>query len=163
MPLVPFDAMPDDARVWIFAADRPLSGEDERVMLAAVDDALSDWKAHGEPLTAARDWRDGRFLAIAVDQRSAGASGCSIDGMFRTLKSLEQRLRTSLTAGGRVFFREEGGSIRGVGRDDFEALAGAGTVGKSTRVFDTSITSAGAWRQRFELEAGSSWHASLIG
>ena len=37
--------------------------------------------------------------------RNVGASGCSIDGLFRTLKALEQRAGRQLVPSGLVDFR----------------------------------------------------------
>src|SRR5437868_14075777 len=85
-----FEELPDNARVWVYGADRRVDGNAGKTLLNEVDNYLTNWKAHGMPLTAARDWRENRFLTIAVDQNQAGASGCSIDGLFRTLKSLER-------------------------------------------------------------------------
>ena len=51
-------------------AASPVDDIDAAKLLAAVDAYLMQWKAHGHPLTAARDWRDDRFLAIGVDQRT---------------------------------------------------------------------------------------------
>jgi len=73
MPIVPFESLPDDARLWVFAASDPVTGERAQRLLAAVDAWLAEWKAHDEPLRCARDWRDDRFLAIGVDQSTAGA------------------------------------------------------------------------------------------
>jgi len=67
MPIVPFASLPDSARVWVFASDQPLTGAAADTLLAAVDGFLAAWRAHGLPLRCARDWRDGRFLAIGVD------------------------------------------------------------------------------------------------
>ena len=78
MPCVPFEQLPDDARVWVFGAAAPIDDVDSRKLLAAVDTFLVQWKAHGHPLTCGRDWRDDRFLAIGGDQRTEGASGCSM-------------------------------------------------------------------------------------
>jgi len=66
MPIVPFASLPDSARVWVFASDRELSGAAADTLLAAVDQFLSEWKAHGVPLRCAREWRDDRFLAVGV-------------------------------------------------------------------------------------------------
>jgi hypothetical protein len=163
MPIVPFESLPDDARVWVFAADHPVHGDRADRLLAEVDRFLAQWAAHGSPLRCARDWRDDRFLTIAVDQRDAHASGCSIDGLFRALKSLENTLGASLVAGGRVFYRDASGAVQGVDRPTFADLGAAGTVGRDTPVFDTSLTSLGEWRDRFETPAGRSWHRELIG
>src|SRR3712207_941960 len=112
MPRVPFDQLPDSARVWVFASERTLTGDDAERLLGEVDRYLAQWAAHGQPLLAARDWVNDRFLAIAVDQRQANASGCSIDGLFRSLQRLGSELGTNLVGGGRVHFRDDAGAIR---------------------------------------------------
>ena len=55
MPLVPFESVPDDARVWVFGSDSPLDPPGARRLLADVDAYLAQWNAHGSPLTCARD------------------------------------------------------------------------------------------------------------
>lgn len=162
MPVVPFEALPDDARVWVFGAVAPVDDVDARRLLAAVDGFLVQWKAHGHPLTCGRTWRDDRFLLIGVDQRTEGASGCSIDGLFRTLQGLERAIGTTLVSGGRVYFRDAQGFVHAVTRQEFEAMAARDEVGADTAVFDTTVTTAGAARTSFEQPAKASWHASLL-
>ena len=162
MPTVPFHTLPDDARLWVFAASDRLTGERADRLLAAVDEWLSEWKAHGEPLTCARDWRDDGFLAIGVDQSTAGASGCSIDALFRVLQDLQGTLGTSLLGGGRVFYRDRDGQIVATDRGAFAARAAAGELDADTVVFDTSVTTVGAYRTAFTQKAGESWHRDLM-
>jgi hypothetical protein len=162
MPLTTFDTLPDDARVWVFAAAAPVDDIDAAKLLAAVDTYLLQWKAHGHPLTAARDWREERFLAIGVDQRTEGASGCSIDGLFRMLQELERAVGSSMVGGGLVFFRGPGDLVCALSRDEFEALARRGGASGATHVFDTTIMSAGDYRTRFEVPAAESWHVALL-
>ena len=64
MALVPFDTLPDSSRVWVFGTDRPLSEEGTATLMSSVEGFLSEWKAHGEPLKAAYEWRFGRLLVI---------------------------------------------------------------------------------------------------
>jgi hypothetical protein len=163
MPAVPFDTLPDDARLWVFATAEPLPGEAAAPLHAAVDDYLARWAAHGTPLRAGRDWRDAQFLAVAVDERAAGASGCSIDGLFRSLRALEPALGTTLVTGGRVFWRGADGRVRSGDRAAFRRAASEGEVGPGTPVFDTTVTEAGAWRARFERPLAESWHAQVAG
>ncbi|MDF1503506.1 hypothetical protein [Roseisolibacter sp. H3M3-2] len=157
MPRVPFDQLPDDARLWVFAAADPLDGDAAARLLAAVDGFLDRWAAHGVPLTCARDWRDDRFLAVAVDQSREGASGCSIDGLFRTLQGLAPALGTTLLGGGRVYWRDADGGVRCAERAEF----GRAVTGEPT-VFDTTVATAGDWRARFERPLRESWHARLV-
>jgi hypothetical protein len=162
MPQVAFNALPDEARVWVFGAANAIDEPKAARLLGAVDDFLEQWHAHGSPLLCARDWRDDHFLAIGVDQSTAGASGCSIDGLFRTLARLEPELGTTLLGGGRVYHRDADGCVIASSRKAFNELARDGRVGADTHVFDTSLTSASQWRDQFERPARDSWHAELI-
>jgi hypothetical protein len=157
MPKVSFSDLPDSARVWVFASDRRLAPEESSLLLREVDAFLDQWKAHGAPLRNAREWRDEQFLVIGVDPTFEQASGCSIDGLFRSLQQLGATLGTSLVSGGRVFYRDEAGSPRLVARPRIKAV-----IGPDTSVFDTSLTSAGDYRTRFELPARESWVSSFI-
>jgi hypothetical protein len=162
MPLVQIEDLSDSARTWVFGSDRTLDKTAGETLLREVDKFLVLWNAHGAPLTVGRSWKYGRFLAVAVDQSTAGASGCSIDGLFRSLRSLESRLGASLVTSGLVFFRNEKGEVESVDRERFAALAAEGKISAHTTVFDPTVTTLGEWRARFELEAGDSWHQGLL-
>jgi hypothetical protein len=162
MPLVRIEGLPDNARTWVFGADKAIKAPASDTLLQEVDGFLSQWNAHGSPLTVGRDWKYGRFLTIAVDQSTAGASGCSIDGLFRTLKGLEPKLEASLVTSGLIFFRDEKGVIQSVDRDQFTALGAEGKIAPGARVFDPTVTTLGEWRARFELNVADSWHAKLL-
>lgn len=162
MPLVPFTSLPDDARCWVFAAAAPLDEVDTPRLLGAVDGFLLTWQAHGAPLTCGREFRDEHFLVIGVDERAADASGCSIDGLFRILQGMEDGIGTSMVVGGRVHFRGAEGMVFGCSRAEFEVLAAEGQVTGETVVFDTTITTVGAYRAGFERPARESWQAALL-
>jgi hypothetical protein len=162
MPLVKIESLPDSARTWVFGAERDLDKSAVDLLLREVDRFLSHWNAHGAPLTVGRDWKYGRFLTVAVDQSTAGASGCSIDGLFRTLKALEPKMGASLVTSGVVFFRDQKGAIECTERDRFTTLSAEGKVKPETHVFDPTVTTLGEWRARFELDAAHSWHAGLL-
>ncbi|MBT8397433.1 MAG: hypothetical protein KJN92_10720 [Gemmatimonadetes bacterium] len=158
MPQIPFSDLPSASRLWIFPAERSLSTEEEKELLARADAFLKDWAAHGVPLTCARDWRYGRFLLVAVDEASEPPSGCSIDAMTRVLKEVGEDLGLTFVDKGPVLYRE-GEEIRRVSRGEFKALVDAGELTLETPVFDNSITrlselEAGQW----EKPAGASWH-----
>lgn len=163
MPVVPFDSLPDASRVWIFGSDRPLTEEGTAALLRGVDDHLASWKAHGEPLTVSSQLRDGRFLVVAVDQSTTGATGCSIDGLFRVLQGLEPVVGANLVGGGRVFYRGAEGVVLSTTRDQLPALVESGAITKNTVVFDTSLTDLGNFRSGFEKRAKESWIAGLTG
>jgi hypothetical protein len=162
MPILKFEELPDSAQIWVYGTDRELGSEAERRLLSAVDEFLAQWKAHDVPLHVARRWDEGRFLTIAVDKEREGASGCSIDGLYRSLKALESTLGANIVTSGLVYFRGRGGDIRAVTREEFSELAAKGEISGDTEVFDLSVATLGEWKVRFRSRAASSWHASLM-
>jgi hypothetical protein len=162
MPRVDFDTLPDAARVWVFGAAAPIIGAARDTLLEAVDAHLAQWRAHGTPLMCARSWRDEQFLVVAVDEAATNASGCSIDGMFRVLASLESQVGTSLVGGGTVFWRDADGAVHAADRPAFRTAAARGEITADTHVFDTTVTTLGDWRSKFERPARESWHARLL-
>jgi hypothetical protein len=162
MPVVPFDSLPDDARVWVFGSDVPVAGGSAERLLGEVDEFLGRWSAHGAPLTCARQWLDDRFLVIAVDQRDAHASGCSIDGLFRRLQAIQPEIGASLLGGGRVFYRDGKGAVHQTDRAGLRTRTTGGDVTKDTTVFDVTVTTLGDWRRGFEKPARETWVAPLL-
>lgn len=158
MPRTTFDALPANARLWIFAAERPLARQEREYLLSAVDGFLEDWHAHRRPLVSARDFRHDRFLLVGVDEAAAGVSGCSIDALVRDIKRVEATLGLSLVDHGPVVFRE-GEAIQRVPRDEFAELARAGRVTPDTIVFDNTLTQMGDLQDgRWERPAAETWH-----
>jgi hypothetical protein len=162
MPIVSFAALPDAARVWVFSAAAPVTGAAAELLFGRVDDHLREWRAHGVPLVCARDWRDDRFLAVAVDEAASNASGCSIDALFHALRDMEAQIGTSLVGNRAVFWRDAQGIVTSADRPAFRAAAAEGLVSAGTMVFDPTIATVGAWRREFEKPARDSWHVRLL-
>ena len=162
MPITPFESLPDSSRAWVYGASAELDARAAAILLKHVDSYLDDWKAHGAPLVSGRNWSENRFLTVAVDQEREGASGCSIDGLFRTLKSIEPEVGAQLVTSGLIYYRANDGRVSAVTRDEFTELSGTGMIDADTQVFDTSVTTLGEWRGRFVSRAADSWHHSLM-
>ena len=159
MPRIPFDQLPSDARLWIFAAERPMAAAESARVLEETDSFINQWMAHGTPLTAGRDLRHNQFVLVGVDERAAGVSGCSIDALVRRMQQLESALGLELVNNGPVLYRE-GDAIERVSRDRFAELAASGTVSPNTRVFDNTLTRVGdLLAGKWEVRAADTWHA----
>ena len=158
MPRIPFDQLPPDASLWIFSAERRLSDEEGRRVLAEADAFIGQWAAHGVPLTAARELRHGQFVLVGVDERAAGVSGCSVDKLVRQMQHLEAALGVELVNNAPVLYRH-GEAILRVSREEFADLVGAGAVSPDTIVFDNTLTKVSDLRSgRWETRAADAWH-----
>lgn len=157
------DDLPESARTWVFGASRELRVSESVKLLAAVDGFLAGWKAHGVPLRAARDWRYGRFLVVAVDPGATAPTGCSIDALVAVLKEVERETDVRFLGNETVWYRNAGGSVRSAPRAEFKSMARQGRVTPASVVFDNSITELAALRDgRWEGPARDSWHATFF-
>lgn len=155
-----FSDLPDDARLWVFAASRALTPEESASLLARVDDFLAGWHAHGHAVVGARDLRLDQFLLIAADERATGVSGCSIDSLYRVLQDAERDLQVGLLDSSLVFYRDGDGTVRAASRPDFRELLRDGGIDEDTPVFDNTVRSVGDVRnEAWEKPLRSSWHA----
>jgi hypothetical protein len=160
MSTVPFARLPDDARLWVFAATHPLSAEDSAAVLQRVDRFIEGWLAHGRPVVGARELRYDRFLLVGADERASGVSGCSIDSLFHTLQAVERELGITLTDAAPVWFRGDAGEIHSVSRSRFREQITDGQVGEDTVVFNNAVTTVGDVRGgKWEVPLRESWHA----
>jgi hypothetical protein len=163
MSHVALSTLPGDARVWCFGASDAPSEEAAQRLHAAMADFLERWTAHRAELRAGYVWLHDRFLVVAVDESRVGASGCSIDALTSEIRRLEGVAGVSLLDAAPVWYRDAGGAVRRVTRDEFRRLADEGRIGPDTIVFDLTVDRleairTGAW----EVEAGTSWHAGLL-
>ena len=162
MTLVPMAELPTTARLWVFASHRPLDRQEEDRLLQVTDEFLGDWEAHGTPLRAAREWREGRVLLVAVDQERAPPSGCSIDALVRALKGLEVDLEVRLVDKAPVWYRA-GDVLRCVSREEFKDLASEGVVGPDVPVLDPTLTRLSELREgKLERPARETWHGKAF-
>jgi hypothetical protein len=162
VPRVPFDQLPPDARVWVFPASRALTNDERSRVLAETDAFIEQWTAHGVPLSAARDFRHDQFVLVAVNERAAGTSGCSVDALVRRMSQLQSVLGVDFTDNAPVLFRR-GDRIERVPRERFAELAAAGDVGPDTVVFDNTVTTVADVRNgRWETRAADAWHARVF-
>jgi len=163
MALGELESFPDNARIWIFGAERRLNRSETNSLLQSVDAFLSTWTAHGVPLRAARTWCYGRFLIVGADTEASFPSGCSIDALVRVLRTMEDRLGVRLLGNETVWYRDRDDNIRRATRPEFRACARSGEVTPSSVVFDNAITVLAELRNgRWEGPATERWHAAFF-
>jgi len=159
MITTPFKDLPEEARLYVFAASRSLPAQEETALLERVDRFLIEWQSHKEPVSAAREWRHNRFLFIGIDEAATSLSGCSIDSMTRILKEIETSLGVTMIDGSAIYYRTSSGIAR-ASREEFRSLVASGDVTSDTIVFDLTVAKVGDLKAgAFELPFRDSWHS----
>ena len=155
-----FQDLPDDARLWIYAASRDLSADEVRRVEADVGGFIErEWASHDRKIAGACATRENRFLLVAADESLFSLSGCSMDALRHFVKTIETDLGVPLVSSPPIVWRENG-TIRSAERDVFKQLAAGGEIGGETVVFNNIIESLGELRAgKWEVPLAESWHA----
>lgn len=86
-----FPELIPDSKVWVYAANRELTENEQEVITKELNSFVADWAAHGEGLFGQSTILECRFVVLAVDETKAKASGCSIDTSVRFMKELGEK------------------------------------------------------------------------
>ena len=153
--------MPPDARVWVYQSNRLLSDAEVSTITKAGADFIASWSAHGAALKASFDVLYNRFIVIAVDEKQALASGCSIDKSVRFVKELEQQFNLNLFDRMQVAYRKDD-KIAACSLNEFEKLAAAHQVDENTIVFNNMVTTKAAFEKEWEVPVKESWQKRVL-
>ena len=155
--LVQFNTLPEEARVWIYQANRSFTEEELDQIKNKLEQFITQWTAHGSDLKAGFDIRYKRFIVLAVDQSSQAATGCSIDASVRFIQQLEQDYNVDLMDKMNVSYKQ-GEFVAHKSLLDFRKMVKDKAVSKNTIVFNNLVTNISELNENWEVPASESWH-----
>ncbi|HET6566478.1 MAG TPA: hypothetical protein VFG50_00845 [Rhodothermales bacterium] len=155
-----FPTLPDNARLWIYVADRPLAPAEQQALRASLASFAQMWTSHGRKVVGEVEVLHDRFLVLGAVLEKGDISGCGIDSSVHAVEEAGRNLGVTWLQGLVVLFRDDQGAVQAVPRPAFRALVRSGIVNADTPVFDPGVATVGDLRQGlFERPAGTSWHA----
>ena len=152
--------MPDDARTWIYQADRILSNAEVDEITRSATQFVASWTSHGATMDAFIRIFHNRFLIIAADEKKALASGCGIDKSVRFVKDTGEKYGVEFFNRNLVAYRQEG-EIKQSPLHVFWAMKKAGIIDNETIVFDHTVKNIGELRDKWEAPFSSTWHNEM--
>ena len=158
---IPFEHLPDHARIWIYPADRKFSEADEKIIREEAHSFCDQWVAHGNPLKTSFKIESGHFLILAVDEGVNGASGCSIDGSVRMLKSLQERTGINFLDRSKVPFFVDG-NVKLIPLRELRPAFASGILGPVTATFHLLAATKGEWQKDWILSTERTWLAKYL-
>ncbi|MFT7344817.1 MAG: hypothetical protein ACI9XP_001406 [Lentimonas sp.] len=135
-----FSNFTDEARVWVYQADKILPKEYEGEIQQAITEFVAKWAAHGAKLTATGAKISDYHIAFCVEGDVA-ASGCSIDSSVKFVKSLGEELNIDFFNRLKVL-TEENGNTEIV---DYDSL----TKYSNRKIYNPLITNLGELRKNW--------------
>jgi hypothetical protein len=136
---LPFDQIPDYARVWVYQADHKLSSAGEQLVRDRMKSFCEGWNTHGNLMPTSFELLESQILILAVDESRLGASGCSIDSSVRTLQELESTLNINLTDRGKITLKSPTGELKVIAGLGVKSKVSSGEIDLDTEVINPTI------------------------
>lgn len=152
---------PDNARVWIFQADREFTPDEIKWAFPKLKGFITEWQAHGRALAAHTEIRYNRFIVVMVDESDSVASGCSIDSLHRFIKELEKALDVQLLDRLTMTWKENDKVVAG-SFETFRELLQTGGITPSTIVFNNLAATKKELEENWEIPLNQSWHQRIL-
>ena len=159
--LVPFQSLPNTARIWVYQCSRTFTEDELTEVKSLLGAFLTQWTAHGADLKAGYELPYGRFIVIGLDQSVNSASGCSIDASVHFIQDLERKFQVQLLDKMNVSYKQ-GEYIAYKPLKDFKKMAKERAVSKNTIVFNNLVASKQEFLENWEVPASDSWHARFM-
>ena len=81
-----FSNFPNESRIWLYLADRPLEKSEEEWFNAELGLFLNSWSAHKKQLQCGGVVLFAQYVVLVVNEGGEKASGCSIDSSTHFMK-----------------------------------------------------------------------------
>lgn len=159
---VPFAELSDEARVWVYAANRPFGPAELHPLLQGLTTFVESWTAHNKALKASFELIENQFIVLAVDEDQHQASGCSIDKSVHFLQVIESEFGIELFNRTLVYYYA-GEQLLTTNRSHFDSLMQKGEVHGESTVINTLVFSKKELKEKFRLPLHASWHAKVFG
>ena len=85
-----FNDFNSESRVWVYQSSRLLLPSEVTAIDTRITAFTNQWTAHQLLLKAGFEIQYDMFLIFCVDERTAQASGCSIDKLFHQVQQIEK-------------------------------------------------------------------------
>jgi len=153
---IPFDQLSDEARIWIYPANRFLERIEQEIILKESHAFLAQWDTHGQPLQCSAKVFYNQFLILAVEESFQPVSGCAIDASVQFVRTLAQSFQIDFLNKTLIIFRYNGANFM-VPLDQLTKKIQQGVVSEDTFTFDNTILTKKDLSDKWLIRARMSW------
>lgn len=146
--MIPFEQLPDNARLWSYQSDRKLTPTEKAWLEEILPPFLQEWAAHGAKLNAYGAVLGDHHLVLVVHEDQANASGCSIDSSVRFIKQIEKELGIS-------FFNRLKMLVDNGQEEFFTTYSELEKLAPDTLVYNNMVMTVGEWKNSWKVPASS--------
>jgi hypothetical protein len=153
--------LPDWSRVWIYQSNRPFTEKEMVVLNSQLNAFVQSWAAHSQQLYAACSIVHNQFIILAVDEKQAGASGCSIDKSVHFMQDIENQYGISLFDR-MTFAYMDNDTVKTASKPTFKRFYTEGVINDETPVFDNLVNTVKDLKSTWVKPLKESWHRRFV-
>jgi hypothetical protein len=153
--------LPEWSRVWIYQSNRSFTDKEMVVLNSQLNAFVQSWTAHSNQLYAACSIMHNQFIILAVDEKQAGASGCSIDKSVHFMQDIENQYGISLFDR-MTFAYMDDDTVKTASKPAFKQLYTEGVISENTPVFDNLINTVKDLKTAWVKPLKESWHRRFV-
>lgn len=163
-----FEDLAGHSKVWIYQSNKPINDIDIAEISTATEVFINSWQSHGSEMNASFKVFYDRFLVVALDETSAGASGCGIDKLFHHIKKLESTLQINFFDRLIIYYVNQDvigtnplKDISLIQQTHFSSLKDS-SISPSSLIFDNTISVKEELNSNWLVKANKSWLATYL-
>ena len=154
-------ALPDESKVWIYQANRPLTYDEIDQVRPLLYEFADAWNSHGQVVQAYANIFHMQFIVLVADESNLGVSGCSIDSSVNLIRSIENLIGIDCFDR-HIYTYFDGEDIKQVHHNDFKAAYDNQSISADTLVFDNLVDSKEKFLRQWIKPIKDSWHQMFV-
>ncbi len=156
------ETLTDQARIWIYQADRILNDQEVSCISRKLEKRQEDWNTHGRPLYSEAWVEDQLFLILAIYESRQPASGCSIDSSIHFIRQIGARINVDFFDRMNFAYQDKDGQVHLTTDKEISRLYDKGLITDDTLFYDTTVHSKEKWKNKKLLPLKDSWHQRFL-
>ena len=158
---IPFEQLSDQARIWIYQANRSLTLQEQEAVLQASKTLVATWTSHERSLQGSAVVLHHRFLILALEKPAHQLSCCTMDSAINLLRKLKDTLHIDLLDRTQLVLSHQGNTWM-VPIEQAKAQLQQRTISADTHLFDNTITHKAALDHKWLIPVQDSWLGRYI-
>ena len=155
------NTLPNNAKVFIFQANRQLTSTDITVINDKMKSFLSSWAAHGKELTTEYTIQNNLFLIVGSDEDKVVTSGCSKDSLTHAIHFIGEKLNIDFFNRLNIAYKTKSGNFELASMIDFKKMIEKDEITQNTIVVNNLIETKADLLNCWQVEVENSWHKTL--
>ncbi len=159
---VPFDTLPENARVWVYPISRTLTDHEAAQVEAMLEEFVQKWLSHQREVHGSGLVLENRFIILSADESMTDVSGCSIDSSVRFIREVEQTFGVSCFDRSRLYFQDASGAIVSLDFREIREAWDKGMINEQTYLFNLQAAHVEDIRSRWTLPLTATPYARFL-